>query len=88
MTDKMTFRKWLQERYNQKERNKLYKEIRLFIEFPIWELIIGIFVTVFSYLWWTLPLVIGIPMSILQIIFGILIMLHSAYRHDNYIYQY
>jgi len=83
MTDKMTFRKWLQEKYNQKQRKELYKGIRKFIKFPIWEMVIGIFTIIFSFVWWILPLFIGIPMSILEIILGILIMLHSEYRLQN-----
>lgn len=83
---KPTFWQWLQKRLSQEQRKKLYEELSEFIRFPMWETIIGIFTAGFSIIWWfnwfDFPLFVAIPMSILQVIVGILILFHADYREN------
>lgn len=83
--DKYTFRKWLQEKFSHVEWEKTLKR---FIGFPFWELMLGIMVFVFSWIWLFATIwYIGIPLTILGVTSGVLLMLHAEFR-EMHTYHY
>jgi len=58
------------------------KNVKQFIIFPIWEIVIGCFVIAFAIIWIVIP-VVGWLLVIGQAVLGILISLHGVYRESK-----
>lgn len=85
--EKPTFWEWIKKNFTKEVRSKAWKNFMEFCRFPMWEMIVGIFLACFSFLWYILPfLALAVALAICQAVLGILLVLHGAYR-ERYTYD-
>jgi hypothetical protein len=82
--EKETFRMWLRRKFSRERIGKWWKECRVILSYPIWEIICGLLMACVSFLWLHLGIPIGMFGMALHLIISALIALHGAYRQENW----